>query len=954
MLSEQKYPQASTHEKEIASELLKAIREFAIELQIPQSRLQNLNLDTSFDHDLGLDSLSRVEFISRIETRFGLRLSETALVNVDSPRKLIEEILMSGGNLATAKKLDVSLVERAETQQQPVEAETLVDVLRWHTQIHPDRPHIKLYDDDNEQEQIITYGELWEGAEKIAVGLQHNGLTVRQAVSIMLPTGKDYLFSFFGILMAGGIPAPVYPPARISQLEDHLVRHQGILANCQAPIMITMPEAKQVARLLKTQVRTLQTVITAPELSSTGASLLPPKLNTDDIAFLQYTSGSTGTPKGVVLSHANLLANIRIMGERVKIGASDTFVSWLPLYHDMGLIGAVLGSQYFSALLVLMSPLAFLSKPARWLWAIHRNRGTMTAAPNFAYELCSKRVTDDEIAGIDLSSLRSMFNGAEPVKPTTLQQFNERYQPYGLSPTVIKPVYGLAECSLGLAFPACDREAIIDSVDRDVFSRTAQAVPATEGKDDLKFVNCGQPLPQHEIRIVDGAGRELPERRQGRLQFKGPSISSGYYRNPEQTQKLFDGDWIDSGDLAYVAEGEVYLTGRVKDLIIHGGRNIYPHELEDAVSEIPGIRKGCVAAFASSSEKSVTERLIVLAETREKDPAALESLRSNVLSVTVNLIGSAPEEVVLAPPYTVLKTSSGKIRRSACREIYEKGQIGKGPKAVWKQVISLITASIVPQVKEAKSLISDALFAAYAWAVLVPIASVTWLWVYLDPRESRRWKFVHLAARLVTSALRIPVVVQGKQNFLPTNQPCIYVCNHASYIDGVTLMVALPNELKFVAKSELKGQFVAGNFLRRIGSHFVERFDTQKSIEDARRVAEKSTAGQSLLFFPEGTLTRMPGLLPFHMGAFVTAAESNLPILPISIRGTRSILRADTLFPRHHAPVLVTIGKPIYPKMQKEAGDKTFDVALKLRKLAREALLSSVGEPDLGSEKSPI
>ncbi len=944
--------QDSTREDDVASELIGAIRELAEEFHVPDVRVQNLSLDTSFDTEIGLDSLTRVEFISRIENRFSVRLSEQSMFAVETPRELLREILNANPDNRTHEAPEVSQIELDQVQQQPIQAQTLVDVLKWHLQVHPERPHIKLYNDQVDDEETITYRDLWEGAETIAVALQQQGLAAKQAVSIMLPTGKDYLFSFFGILLAGGIPVPIYPPVRLNQLEDHLLRHQSILNNCQAVIMITVPEAKSVARLLKAQVKTLRTVIIPGEVRSTGATLMQPKLSPNDIAFLQYTSGSTGTPKGVTLTHANLLANIRLMGERVGIDSSDVFVSWLPLYHDMGLIGAWLGSLYFSAIFILMSPLNFLARPSRWLWAIHRNRGTMTAGPNFAYELCAKKIPDGEIDGLDLSCLKAMFNGAEAVKPATLEQFTQRYQPFGFPSKALMPVYGLAECSLGLAFPAIGRGPRVDAIERDVFSSSGHAVPTVNTENPLYFVCCGGPLRDHEIRIVDPASRELPERQEGRLQFRGPSVTCGYYRNPEKTLELFDGEWADSGDLAYIAEGEIYLTGRVKDIIIHAGRNIYPHELEEAISEIPKIRKGCVAVFGSSDGQSITERLIVLAETRETEPSVLEDLRSKINSVSLNLIGSVPEEVVLAPRYTVLKTSSGKIRRSACCEIYERGLIEKGPKAVWKQVLTLLTVSIRPQLLSLRRQILALLFAGYAWIIFAPSALVAWLAVVLSPNESLRWKTLHLISRFLTFAVRIPVHIHGRENLPDKKKLCIFVCNHSSYLDHLMLLVAIPGKTSFVAKAELTKQFIAGTFLKRVNVLFVERFDTKKGIDDAKRITEAAKTGNSLLFYPEGTFTRMPGLLPFNMGAFLTSAETGTPIVPVTIHGTRSILRPDSLFPRYYAPVTVTIGKAINPGIYVD--NDSWQIAVKLRNAARAVMLETTGEPDLAGEKSPV
>ena len=270
--------------------------------------------------------------------------------------------------------------------------------------------------------------------------------------------------------------------------------------------------------------------------------------------MLQYTSGSTGNPKGVMLTHANLLANIRAMGQPFDIDPErNVFVSWLPLYHDMGLIGAWLGSLYFGMKLVVMSPLHFLARPERWLWAIQKYRGTLSAAPNFGYEMCLTRIKDENIAGLDLSSWRVAASGAEAVLPSTLRAFEERFGRYGPAATTQRPVYGLAESSAGLAFPAVPRPPLVDRVKRDELTRSGVAVPAeADDTSAIEFVGRGQPIPGHEIRVVDGGGREAPDREEGNIQCKGPSTTQGYFRNPKATRALFAGDWLRTGDRGYM------------------------------------------------------------------------------------------------------------------------------------------------------------------------------------------------------------------------------------------------------------------------------------------------------------------------------------------------------------------------------------------------------------------
>lgn len=445
------------------------IQELVMELHPSWPKTRQVLPDSSLSRDLGLDSLARVELLTRIENFFNVTLEENKFIEAETPRELWQIIINAGPSLKYVPATEIKSPGMGETYDLPHSARTLVDALNWHVEHHPDRPHIRLYSDEDDGE-TITYRELADGARAAAAGLQEKGLLPGEAVSIMLPTSREYFLTFLGILLAGGIPVPIYPPFRMNQLEDHLRRHSAILNNCGAKIMVIIPEAKRFAQVLKAQVESMHTLVTFPELTAGKTAYVNfiPAMN--DIAFLQYTSGSTGNPKGVVLTHANLLANVRALGEVVQIKSTDVIISWLPLYHDMGLIGTWLSSLYFAALLVVMSPLSFISRPQRWLWAIHRYRGTISAAPNFAYELCLKRLTENDLQGLDLSSWRIACNGAEPVSPETVENFCRQFGRYGFKRTTLMPVYGLAECSVGLAFPPLDRGPLVDRIDRDVLS----------------------------------------------------------------------------------------------------------------------------------------------------------------------------------------------------------------------------------------------------------------------------------------------------------------------------------------------------------------------------------------------------------------------------------------------------------------------------------------------------
>ncbi|MBV9360488.1 MAG: AMP-binding protein, partial [Betaproteobacteria bacterium] len=654
-------------------------------------------LDSSLERDLGLDSLARVELVLRIERESSASLPERALASSETPRDLLRFVLASAGQAPQSADRTVASLVQTEGVRPPDHAKTLTEALEFHLERQPDRLTVQFY-----EEQSITYRQLWDRSLGYAAKLSDAGLTPGQTVAIMLPTSAEYLYCFYGTLLAGGIPVPLYPPARLTTIEDHLTRHVGILKSAGAALMVTIPEAKPLAWLLRAQVESLRAVLVPEDFTAEGKGFSPVRSGGGQIGFLQYTSGSTGQPKGVVLTHENLLANVRAMGKAARAGSADVFVSWLPLYHDMGLIGGCFATMYLGFPVVLMSPLAFLSRPSQWLRAIHRHRGTISGGPNFSYELCLRRIPDHELEGLDLSSWRFAFNGAEPVSPETMIQFEQRFGKYGFGRNVMSPVYGLAEASVGLAFTPPGERWHVDSLDRERFSTSGEAVDASPSDPaPLKVVACGNVIPDHDLRVVDGAGLELPDRSEGQLQFRGPSATSGYFRNAQATKGLFDGEWVNTGDRAYLDQGRLYITGREKDIIIRGGRNISPYELEESVGDLAGIRRGCVAVFGSPDPAGGTERVVVLAETRERDAARHQELKTRINELAIGLIGAPVDDIVLAPPHTVPKTSSGKIRRVAAREYYERGPSAVKPQAVWLQFLRLVAAGALPQTRRA-------------------------------------------------------------------------------------------------------------------------------------------------------------------------------------------------------------------------------------------------------------
>lgn len=932
----------------MAETLLRLLDELASELHPHRPSSARITVDCSIDNEIGLDSLARLELLPRVEDRFGVTLPERAFADAETPRDLLRTIQSARSGSRDKKPIKAARLDLGDAEEAPRTAATLLDVLDWHVRHHPDRPHIRFYQDDGDGE-VITFKDLKENGVRAAGSFFKQGLKTGEPVALMLPPTKEYFYCFAGVLLAGGIPVPLYPPSRPSQIEEHLRRHESILRNCAAVALVTVPEVLRFGRLMKTRVESLQHVLTPDDLFDGSETYERPDTGSDDIAFLQYTSGSTGNPKGVILTHANLLANIRAIGDRTNMDSTDIAVSWLPLYHDMGLIGGWFCSLYFASHLVIMSPIDFIGRPERWFTAIHRYRGTLSAAPNFAYEICLHRLRDEQVKDLDLSSWRVACNGAEPVSPDTVERFIERFAPIGFRPETLMPVYGLAESSVGLTFPPYGRPPIVEHIQREPFTREGHALPADPGDGTaIRFVACGRPLAGHYIRIVDSGGSELPDGREGRLQFTGPSTTSGYYRNKEATRRLFDGEWLESGDLGYISNGDVFVTGRSKDVIIRAGRNIYPQELESAVNSIEGVRKGNVAVFGSTDYESGTERLVIVAETNEKDPAALEKIQKDIFALTNDVVGLPPDDVVLAPRGSVLKTSSGKIRRSASRELYERGDIGKPARAVWWQMARMTAAGFIPSLSRFWRRVTESIFAVYA----VSVATFFWLCslaaVTVMPRFEDRWKAVRWAAGAMLRATRTPLVIRGTEN-IPRDRHSVIVSNHASYLDSFVLCAALPVPVSFVAKAELKNNLILRHYLSRLHTEFVDRFDKQRGTADARRIVRHAREGRTLMFYPEGGMERRPGLRPFKMGAFAAAADANLPIVPLAIRGTRSILRPDSYLIRR-TTVTIDVGEIIEPaEVRKGNPDAdTWAVAVELRSRSREYILRHCGEPDLG------
>ncbi|HUH91772.1 MAG TPA: AMP-binding protein [Casimicrobiaceae bacterium] len=922
--------------------LLQLITDMLRELR-PGAPPRRARLDDSIERDLALDSLSRAELLLRIERGFGVRLPERMAAAARTPRDLLRAIAVAEVGASALPLPPPGAPPPEPVGGTPEEAGTIVEAFRWHLERHPDRAHITLLERD-EVRDALSYAELWRSAGEVARGLTLRGVRRGDAVALMLPTCRAFFEAFVGAMRIGAVPVPMYPPLRWSEIEEHVRGRAAILANAQARVLVTVPEGLFIGRLLRAQLPDLVTVTSVDRLREHGEPAEPPGvLRAGDTALLQYTSGSTGDPKGVVLSHGNLLSNLRVMGRAAAVTSNDRFLSWLPLYHDMGLIGAWLGTMYYAVPLVLMSPTDFLARPARWLRSIHRFGATISAGPNFAYEIAASKVRDEDLAGLDLSAWRLAFNGAEPVRAATLERFAARFARYGFDRRALTPVYGLAESTLGLGFPPLDRGPRVDRIDASALARDGRAVPVPPSAPQaLEVVSCGRPLPGYEVRVVDEADREVAARAEGRLEFRGPSATSGYFRNPKATAALFHGDWLDTGDIGYVAEGEIFLTSRAKDLIKRGGHNLHPYDLEAAIGDVAGIRKGCIAVFGTTDAATGTERVVVVAETNQTDSGSRAALRGRIAALAAVHLGGPADEVLLVPARTVLKTSSGKIRRAACRDLYEKGLLEAPRHAVWLQLARLVGRAAAARCYRALRALGETGYGVHCWLLFVLVSLAGLPVLAILRRESARMRLARAVATILMRGCGLPVTVTGLED-IPPRGPAVIAANHSSYLDAMILTALLPPRVHFAAKREFLRVPVIGWVMRRLGAYFVERVDPARGVEDTRDVLAAASRGETVAFFPEGTFARAPGLLSFRLGAFVVAAESGTPVVPIVLRGTRSALREGRwLLARY--PIEVIVQPPVVPS------GRDWSAAVRLRDQVRAAMLRDCGEPDLGAD----
>jgi len=547
---------------------------------------------------------------------------------------------------------------------------TLVALLD-HAARHPDVAIAVTDARENDHER--SWAEVREQACRACAGLQALGVAPGDRVALIHPTGFDFLAAFFGVVLAGGVPVPLYPPVRLGRLDEYLRRTAAMLSAAGVSCLLV---DGRVARLIgpsALSARPRLGVHTLDHLPPGSATVVEP--DPESLALVQFSSGTTVDPKPVALSHRAVVGQARLLNafwpDSDELCHSG--VSWLPLYHDMGLIGCILPALERPGPLTLIPPELFVARPAIWLRTISRRRATLSPAPNFAFGLALRKISDDQLEGVDLSSWRVALCGAEPVAAEILRGFQQRFARWGLRSEALTPVYGLSEAALAVTFSDLTRPFTSVRWDRDALAARGEARPDAGGRE---VVSLGRPLPGFAVRIADEGGRELRERRVGRVLVSGPTLMSGYLGRPELTAAALRGRWLDTGDLGFLDRGELYLTGRRKDILILNGRNYAPDEAERAAASVPGARPGCAVAASWQPENAETERLLVLVEAgAQTPPIEWNAVAERVSHAVARTAGLVADEVAVVAPGTLPRTSSGKLRRGEALRRWLAGEL---------------------------------------------------------------------------------------------------------------------------------------------------------------------------------------------------------------------------------------------------------------------------------------
>ncbi len=520
------------------------------------------------------------------------------------------------------------------------------------------------------KEVSYAFPSLAKEAERRAAALQRLGLRKGDRLGMVVVDPENFVLTFLAAIRIGVVPVPVYPPLYLGRLDSYFQQTASILNSASTRMLVASGRLLNILAPLAGIVEGMERIVEIERLSidGQGERLQEWEINPDDPAFLQYTSGSTTHPRGVIVTHKNLISNIRaFLTSGLQIDPTkDRGITWLPLFHDMGLVGFVLGPVYGGVSIVFIPTMRFVKNPGVWMETIHSHRGTISFAPNFAFSLAVRKADASCLRRWDLSCLRVLGCGAEPIRPETIREFARVFQNCGLPAHAILPAYGLAESTLAVTMKPLYQPVRFRHIDRAVFEKRGVAVEANEAASlTLEHTSCGIPFPGHDLAIMDVSGKRVAEGVEGEICLRGPSIAAGYMGQPGAFGAAMRKGWFRTGDLGYLAQGELYVTGRIKDLIILNGRNVHPQTIEWLACKVEGVKAGCVAAFSRPGQAG--EELVLVVEARSSDPARIVS----AIQLTVQqAILAKPAEIVCIKPGCLPRTSSGKLKRHQIRQQY--------------------------------------------------------------------------------------------------------------------------------------------------------------------------------------------------------------------------------------------------------------------------------------------
>ncbi|WP_228853305.1 fatty acyl-AMP ligase [Aegicerativicinus sediminis] len=556
---------------------------------------------------------------------------------------------------------------------------SLVDVLLFRAQKQPDKIIYRFLVDGESEEELLTFKSLAQLSKSIGARLQrvaHFGARVL----ILVPNGIDFITSFFGTICAGAVPVPLSPPHH-ARIEKTLTIALRILKDCNPEVVVLhkkLYEAIHSKPYLKRQFNGVKFILLNEDKKDLSLEWKNPNILVDHLAFLQYTSGSTSAPKGVMVSHGNVLNNLRAIEKEMELNETIESVFWLPPFHDMGLIGGMLQPLYTGFTVTLIPHLLFLQKPIRWLWAISKFKAYISGAPNFAYELCLKKIKPEERDKLDLSDWKVAMNGAEPISVNTLEEFEAYFNSVGFQGSSFVPCYGLAEGTLMVAAVSSHQSYAFKKLIKTGISANKIEPAADNGPDSTEIVSCGKVIDNHQLLIVNPETENLSESNEvGEIWLKGPCVTKGYWNNPEATEHLFhgfltdtrEGPFLRTGDLGFLENEELYVVGRRKNIMIFEGKNFYPHDIERVVQEAHyAIQPMGCAAF--SIEDNQRERLIVVVEVRHNTNFSMENLFKSIRSSINEEFSLSVDDIRIVPRGFIARTTSGKIKHYECKNKY--------------------------------------------------------------------------------------------------------------------------------------------------------------------------------------------------------------------------------------------------------------------------------------------